>query len=95
MHTTGPCSALQGVYGKIYSTSEFSYQDAEHGEKKAPKKELAIAETKKPKQEPQNESTVATGTSEKASNLVNDIGIGIYTDKQLIRNLYRYPGTAG
>lgn len=73
---------IAGVYGKIYSTSEFSYQDAEHGEKKAPKKEPAIVETEKLKQEPQNEST-ATGTSEKHPIWWNDIGIGIYTDKQL------------
>lgn len=47
-----------------------------------PKKEPAIAETKKPKQEPQNES-VATGTSEKHPIWWNDIGVGVYTDKQL------------
>ena len=34
------------------------------------------------KRQPQNEST-ATGTSEKHPILWNDIGIGIYTDKQL------------
>ena len=81
---------IAGVYGKIYSTSEFSYQDAELGEKKVPKKEPAIAETKKPKQEPQNES-VATERRKSIQSGGTTLGSGSIRTSSWIRKLLSLP----
>ncbi len=71
-----------GVYGRIYSTSEFSFNDAEN--KPKAKKETNI---EKPVETSSDAEDTATETVESNDGELpawwNDVGVGVYSDAQL------------
>lgn len=73
-----------GVYGYVYSTSEFSYNDGE--QEKKPVKKPAAVKADEPEKTPEPESPKEETAEEVSDDLPiwwNDIGVGVYSDKQL------------
>lgn len=74
-----------GVYGKIYSTSEFSFNDGKPQEESKP---AVIASIAAADEEPKEEQAPDANSDEadqpdKLPEWWNDIGVGVYSDKQL------------
>ncbi len=76
-----------GVYGKIYSTSEFSFNDGEPRKESKPTVITTVAAAdEKPKVVQASETNSEEGTPNQPDNFPvwwNDIGVGVYSDKQL------------
>lgn len=74
-----------GVYGKIYSTSEFSFNDGKPQKESKPTVITSIAAVEEAKEEtvPENNLEEAADQIGKLPEWWNDIGVGVYSDKQL------------
>ena len=75
-----------GVYGKIYSTSEFSFNDGKPQKESKPTAVTAVAAADDESQEVETPETNSDETAEQTDDLPvwwNDIGVGVYSDKQL------------
>lgn len=75
-----------GVYGRIYSTSEFSFNDREN--KPKPKKDTPAENTaEKPDEVKVDAEDAQTETAESTDGELpiwwNDVGVGVYSDAQL------------
>ena len=74
-----------GLYGKIYGGSEIPFADGAKEEKTPPNEKPEVKEnTAEPVVEEETQTTDASeSTTESLPKWWNDIGIGLYTDKQL------------
>ncbi len=75
-----------GVYGKIYSTSEFSFNDGKSQKESKPTVITSNpASIEEPKEEPTSDinSEEAVEQPDKLPEWWNDTGVGVYSDKQL------------
>lgn len=74
-----------GVYGKIYSTSEFSFNDGKTQKESKPTVITSIAAEEETKEEqvPETNPEEAADQTDKLPEWWNDIGVGVYSDKQL------------